>query len=373
MSYTTFRSAARCLEGLGAGWTHVHVVKAPCGRVAKRVVTVDPGSPTLAPSTPKHAPATATHAAARMHKGEVGKLGIDVVMCDEAHQLKNADAQITQAVSQLATKRRLLISGELGAPARWAPRTQCPSCARARTLPCHNLTPRMPSCMPCAGTPIQNDLSEFHAVYDVACPGLLGNANEFRRKVRSGRAGTTRLAAAMHARGLALYAAFPGALRPPAAVATAPGRHQARTCWADRPLPAQYELPIQRGRDADASEAQVERGLAAMNELMELCNKFLLRRTSTVLKKLLPAKVEQVRARRCVPAVTRRLERLIKRTSRPCTVACAPRPRLCQLVAALCRVAHVALAVQLRPPTLPGGVLPLEPAAAAPVRVLLGQ
>jgi DNA repair and recombination protein RAD54B len=46
-----------------------------------------------------------------MHKVEVGKLGIDVVMCDEAHHLKNTDAQITQAVSGLATRRRLLISG----------------------------------------------------------------------------------------------------------------------------------------------------------------------------------------------------------------------------------------------------------------------
>lgn len=32
-----------------------------------------------------------------------------------------------------------------------------------------------------------------------------------------------------------------------------------------------------------------------MNELMKLCNKFMLRRTSTVLKELLPTKVEQVR------------------------------------------------------------------------------
>lgn len=31
-----------------------------------------------------------------------------------------------------------------------------------------------------------------------------------------------------------------------------------------------------------------------MNELMKLCNKFMLRRTSTVLKELLPTKVEQV-------------------------------------------------------------------------------
>lgn len=56
----------------------------------------------------------------------------------------------------------------------------------------------------------------------------------------------------------------------------------------------QYEHPIQRGRDADATEKQVERGLAAMGELMGLINNFMLRRTSTVLKKLLPAKVEQV-------------------------------------------------------------------------------
>lgn len=47
----------------------------------------------------------------RMHKAEVYKLRVDVVMCDEAHQLKNSEAQITQAVAGLSTKRRLLISG----------------------------------------------------------------------------------------------------------------------------------------------------------------------------------------------------------------------------------------------------------------------
>jgi hypothetical protein len=51
-----------------------------------------------------------------------------------------------------------------------------------------------------AGTPIQNDLSEFHAVFDLACPGLLGTLNTFRKV---------------------------------------------------------YEGPIQRGRDADATEKQV--------------------------------------------------------------------------------------------------------------------
>lgn len=40
---------------------------------------------------------------------------------------------------------------------------------------------------------------------------------------------------------------------------------------------------------------QVDLGMQRMNELMKLCNKFMLRRTSTVLKELLPTKVEQVR------------------------------------------------------------------------------
>jgi SNF2 family DNA or RNA helicase len=40
---------------------------------------------------------------------------------------------------------------------------------------------------------------------------------------------------------------------------------------------------------------QVTLGLERMEQLMKLCNKFMLRRTSTVLKALLPAKVEQVR------------------------------------------------------------------------------
>lgn len=55
-----------------------------------------------------------------------------------------------------------------------------------------------------AGTPIQNDLSEFHAVFDLACPGLLGDLTAFRKT---------------------------------------------------------YEGPILRGRDADATEKQVLRRL----------------------------------------------------------------------------------------------------------------
>ena len=50
----------------------------------------------------------------RIYKAEVYKLGIDVVVCDEAHFLKNGDSQITQAVSQIPAKRRLLVSGTSG-------------------------------------------------------------------------------------------------------------------------------------------------------------------------------------------------------------------------------------------------------------------
>eukprot|EP00775_Hariotina_reticulata_P005925 gene5925-6165_t len=133
----------------------------------------------------------------RVHKAEVYKLGIDVVMCDEAHFLKNSDAQITQAVAGLPSRRRLLMSG----------------------------------------TPIQNDLSEFYAVFTLACPGLLGSLAEFRKT---------------------------------------------------------YEIPIQNGRDAGATDKQVALGLERMSQLMGLCNRFMLRRTSSVLKQLLPTKVEQV-------------------------------------------------------------------------------
>eukprot|EP00878_Enallax_costatus_P022878 GHUV01024312.1.p1 GENE.GHUV01024312.1~~GHUV01024312.1.p1 ORF type:complete len:146 (-),score=20.92 GHUV01024312.1:250-687(-) len=50
-------------------------------------------------------------------------MGIDVVMCDEAHFLKNGEAQITQAVSGLTANRRLLMSGgHLAAVLPWCRR-----------------------------------------------------------------------------------------------------------------------------------------------------------------------------------------------------------------------------------------------------------
>eukprot|EP00884_Botryococcus_braunii_P015006 jgi/Botrbrau1/23506/Bobra.106_1s0057.1 len=78
----------------------------------------------------------------RLHKLDVYGCGIDVVVCDEAHFLKNGDSQTTQAVKglqQTIPKRRLLLTG----------------------------------------TPIQNDLLELFTLMDLANPGLLGTSPHF--------------------------------------------------------------------------------------------------------------------------------------------------------------------------------------------------
>lgn len=65
----------------------------------------------------------------------------DLLICDEAHRLKNASSQINRALSALACRRRVLLSG----------------------------------------TPMQNDLDEFFAMVDFTNPGILGSASEFRK------------------------------------------------------------------------------------------------------------------------------------------------------------------------------------------------
>ncbi|CAG9980770.1 unnamed protein product [Clonostachys byssicola] len=87
------------------------------------------------------------------------------------------------------------------------------------------------------GTPIQNDLTEYFSLISFANPGLLGSRLEFRKR---------------------------------------------------------YELPILRGRDADASEADRKRGDECTTELLSTVNKFLIRRTNDILSKYLPVKYEHV-------------------------------------------------------------------------------
>ena len=88
-----------------------------------------------------------------------------------------------------------------------------------------------------SGTPIQNDLSEYFALISFANPDLLGSRLEFRKR---------------------------------------------------------FELPILRGRDADASEADRKRGDECLAELLATVNKFIIRRTNDILSKYLPVKYEHV-------------------------------------------------------------------------------
>ena len=55
-----------------------------------------------------------------------------------------------------------------------------------------------------------------------------------------------------------------------------------------------FENVILRGRDADASEADRQKGTDKLNELVSTVNKCIIRRTQAILSKYLPVKVEQV-------------------------------------------------------------------------------
>lgn len=66
----------------------------------------------------------------------------DLLICDEAHRLKNSHSQINRALAALACRRRVLLSG----------------------------------------TPMQNDLEEFYAMVDFTNPDILGTPAEFRKR-----------------------------------------------------------------------------------------------------------------------------------------------------------------------------------------------
>ncbi|KAG0717924.1 DNA repair and recombination protein RAD54B [Chionoecetes opilio] len=70
----------------------------------------------------------------------VEKLGFDLIVCDEAHRLKNPAIKTTHLLASLPCKRRILVTG----------------------------------------TPIQNDLQELFALVDFANPGVLGTQSSFR-------------------------------------------------------------------------------------------------------------------------------------------------------------------------------------------------
>ena len=88
-----------------------------------------------------------------------------------------------------------------------------------------------------SGTPIQNDLLEYYSLVHFVNRDILGTAQEFKRN---------------------------------------------------------FENPILRGRDADATDAQHEKGNEKLQELAAIVNKCIIRRTQALLTQYLPVKYEQV-------------------------------------------------------------------------------
>jgi DNA repair and recombination RAD54-like protein len=127
-----------------------------------------------------------------LHSGEIG-----LIICDEGHRLKNQDNQTYNALNQINAKRRILLSG----------------------------------------TPIQNDLLEYFSLVQFVNEGILGTAQEFKKK---------------------------------------------------------FENPILRGRDAAATDADIQKGKERLEELLSIVNKCMIRRTATILSKYLPVKIEQI-------------------------------------------------------------------------------
>ncbi len=84
-------------------------------------------------------------------EAEVGQVRWDLVVCDEAHRLKNAEIKTSCALNAVPCERRILLTG----------------------------------------TPVQNDLGEYFCLVNVVAPGLLGtratfNAH-FAARIEAGR------------------------------------------------------------------------------------------------------------------------------------------------------------------------------------------
>ena len=120
---------------------------------------------------------------------------VDLVVCDEGHRLKNAEIKTTKAVDALPSKRRVILSG----------------------------------------TPIQNDLAEFHAMVNFVNPGIIGPLDLFKRV---------------------------------------------------------FEEPIMHGRDPDCDDYTKDLGAERAHYLANLTQRFILRRTQSINEKYLPAKVD---------------------------------------------------------------------------------
>ncbi|XP_013398065.1 DNA repair and recombination protein RAD54-like [Lingula anatina] len=156
-----------------------------------------------------------------LHQGEVG-----LVICDEGHRLKNSENQTYSALNALNAKKRILLSG----------------------------------------TPIQNDLLEYFSLVHFVNGGILGTAQEFKKK---------------------------------------------------------FETPILRGRDADATDEAHKRGQEKLQELATIVNRCIIRRTQALLTKYLPVKIEQVVCCKLTPLQSALYQLFVTSKAAECEKLCA--------------------------------------------------
>ena len=121
---------------------------------------------------------------------------VGLVICDEGHRLKNAEIKTTKAVDMIPTTRRVILSG----------------------------------------TPLQNDLGEFHAMVNFCNPGVVGNLQTFNTV---------------------------------------------------------FKIPIMAGREPTCPEQERTVGENRAHYIATLTNAFILQRKATVNEKYLPSKIEQ--------------------------------------------------------------------------------
>ncbi|THV06782.1 hypothetical protein K435DRAFT_834087 [Dendrothele bispora CBS 962.96] len=128
---------------------------------------------------------------------QIDACGIGLIVCDEGHRLKSSKSKTNTVFQTLHTPRRIILSG----------------------------------------TPIQNDLGEFHAMVDFCNPGILDEYGIFRRV---------------------------------------------------------YEVPILKSRAPGCTAKELELGEKRSTQLMNIATSFVLRREAAVLGNVLPPKHEYV-------------------------------------------------------------------------------
>ena len=94
-----------------------------------------------------------------------------LLICDEAHRLKNKDTKTAQARGALSTRRDGYMTVTL-----WL-HDGYPVVTRAQALGALSTRRRILL----SGTPIQNDLDEFYSMVHFANPDLLGSEKDFHR------------------------------------------------------------------------------------------------------------------------------------------------------------------------------------------------